>query len=237
MYLAALVDDDAAVREHIKRELIAACEGEGIRLSFDEFSSGAGFLDMLRGHYHFDVVFMDIEMPGMDGIEVCRHIRDISPETVIIFISSREELVYDTFEVKPFRFIPKHRLLEFLPQVTAALKKELLSGEKDEFRFTDASGDVYSFSLLRIIYIEAANKDCRIVTAEGETKVRIKLMELERLLPADIFLKPHRSFLVNVGYIFLIGKTSLTLTTGEEIPLSRGRGQEIKNSFLNYANR
>ena len=237
MYSAAIVDDDAAIRAYIQREVIASCNKEGIRLSFDSFDSGQGFLDMLSQHFHFDVVFMDIEMPEIDGIEVSRQIRGISPDTIIIFISSREELVYDTFEVKPFRFIPKNRMSDFLPQVVAALKKELALSEKNEFKFTDASGDIYSFSLNKIIYVEASNKDCRIVTKEGESIIRIRLMELEALLPGDIFIKPHRSFLVNVSYIFFIGKTSITLTTKEEIPMSRNRVTDIKNAFLSYANR
>ena len=84
------------------------------------------------------------------------------------------------------------------------------------------------------VLAEAQRKDCRLVSDQGESLLRVKFMDLEeKLLPLG-FLKIHRSFLVNPRYIFRIGKTSLVLTSGEELPISRGRAEEIKTAYLHY---
>ena len=97
------------------------------------------------------------------------------------------------------------------------------------------SGDIYSFDVHNLLYAEAQRKDCRIVTAQGETVLRCKLMDLEEQLAPWPFLKPHRSFLVNCEAIRYIGKSSLRLSSGAEIPISRGKLEEVKQQFLRYS--
>ena len=84
---------------------------------------------------------------------------------------------------------------------------------------------------------EAQRKDCRVVTASGETLIRCTMKYMEDSLSRCGFIKCHRSYLVNPAAIFLIGRQTITLTSREEIPVSRERLDSVKADFLKYTMR
>ncbi len=235
MYQAAIVEDEAQVRSYLQSSLISAFHERSIQMGFDSFAGGEGFLSMVQEHFHYDVIFLDIEMPGLDGISICKRVREIAPDALVVFISNKEELVFQTFEVQPFRFIRKSEYDKQLPALADAIARKLQELHPQILRITEAaSGDIYSFDIKKILYVEAQRKYCRIVTTTDEVLIRCKLMDLEAKLPKDMFLKPHRSYLVNCMFIYYIGKTALVLTTHEEIALSRNKIEEVKAQFLAY---
>lgn len=235
MYQAAIVEDEAQIRSYLKDTLLKSFKEQQIHITFDTFASGEKFLSMFNQHYHFDIIFLDIEMPGMDGISICKKIREISPDALVVFISNKEELVFQTFEVQPFRFIRKSEYDKQLPALVSAITSQLNALSSHMMRILEpSSGDLFSFDVNKVLYVEAQRKNCRVVTTTGDLIINCKLMEIADKLTDFAFLKPHRSYLVNCQYIFYIGKTSLSLTNIEEIPISRGKVGEIKQDFLNY---
>lgn len=231
----AIVEDDAVMRRYLRDKISECLSASRTSAEYDLFPDGDSFLSSAGDHYLFDAVFLDIEMPGTEGIETARRFMRLQPESRIIFVSAREDLVYDTFAVRPFRFLPKSRLLRRLSETVDALVEETKSLSQDRLVFSDSAGDMYSFSLKNIVYIEARNKDCRIVTDDGETQIRCRLTDIELRLPSGNFIKVHRSYIVNASYIYLIGRSSVSLTTGEDLPLSRNRVQEVRRAFLLFA--
>ncbi len=231
----AIVEDDAEFGSWLRDRLSDCFSSAHARAEFDTFSTGDAFLAMVEDNYSFDAVFLDIELPGTDGILTARRLSAIRPETLTIFVSGREDLVYDTFAERPFRFLPKSRLEEMLPGTVEALLKELRSAPARMLVLSDTFGDVYSFPVDRILYIEARNKDCRIVTADKETLIRCRLMDIESKLPQESFFKIHRSYLVNAASVYYIGKQTVSLANGEELPLSRSRAEEVRKAFLRFA--
>lgn len=238
MYQAAIVEDDDVIRAYFRDTMAAAFQARNVSVGFDLFPSGDQFLAMYQSHYHYDMIFLDIEMPGLDGIEVCRRIRAQSPDALVVFLSQKDELVFQTFEVQPFRFVRKSQYDSQLAALTDALLTRLRQSERHMLQIREPlSGDIYSFDVHNLLYVEAQRKDCRMVTAQGETVLRCKLMDLEEQLALSHwpFLKPHRSFLVNCEAIRYIGKSSLRLSSGAEIPISRGKLEEVKQQFLQYS--
>ncbi len=236
MYKAALIEDEGAVRNFLSNALQQEFERQHISVSFDLFETGDRFLISFYEHYHYDLIFLDIEMPGTDGIQVCRQIRKLAPNALVVFISSQESLVFDTFEVQPFRFIRKNRFESSLPELVDAIGERLKhSGMQMIYLTEPGTGDIYSFELGQVLYIEAQRKDCRIVTYEGECLIRCPMRYVETELASYPFLKPHRSFLVNCAAVFYIGKNSILLTNRTEIPISRGQVQAVKEQFLKYS--
>ncbi|MBQ9270347.1 MAG: response regulator transcription factor [Oscillospiraceae bacterium] len=233
MYQAAIVEDEQDILRYMQARLAKEFESRSLPVAFDSFSGGERFLAMLREHYHYDMVFLDIEMPGIDGITVCRRIREIAPEALVVFVSNKEELVFQTFEVQPFRFIRKSQFDALAPSLADSLLGELALRHPRQLTIVEArSGDVYSFDIHTIRYIEAQGKDCRIVTGSTDTLVRCRLMDLEAQLDGQRFLRPHRSYLVNCQFVFHIGKNEVVLTDRTTIPMSRGKQEEIKQQFL-----
>ena len=193
---------------------------------------------MIDKYYHFDILFMDIEMPEIDGISICQKIRQVNSETLVVFISNKDELVFSTFEVQPFRFIRKSHYDSLLPSLVTSIQAEMVRRHPHTVQIKEpGSKDLFSFDISKIIYIEAQGKYCRIVTTTGQATIKTKLMEIETLLTEYDFFKPHRSYLVNYKYISTIRKSDLELTDHSIVPISRGHVEEIKKNFLKYTTR
>jgi DNA-binding LytR/AlgR family response regulator len=236
MYQAAIVEDEEIFLNRSKELLANTFKERKADVAFDFFMSGEEFLPMMEQHFHYDIIFLDIEMPGMDGIALCRRIREISPDALVVFISNKESLVFQTFEVQPFRFIRKSELDEMVFSLVDSILAELSRRQQKIIKIEEASGgDVYSFDVRKILYIEAQRKDCAIVTEDGLTTLRSKLMTLEDKLAGQDFIKIHRSFLVNLSCITKIQKDSVLLKNGHELPLSRNMREQVKQAFLNHS--
>ncbi|MCF0132034.1 MAG: response regulator transcription factor [Pseudobutyrivibrio sp.] len=237
MIQAAIVEDEEQIRSYLKNTLILAFEAKQLHVAFDSFSTGDSFLSMFDSHYHFDIIFLDIEMPQMDGITLCKKIREVSPDALVVFISNKDELVFQTFEVQPFRFIRKSEYNSQLPKLVDDLITQLNKNNTKFISFKDSSGDIFSFDVQKILYIEAQRKNCRIVLDSDERLIPCKLMDLESSLSSYAFIKPHRSYLVNCKHIYYIGKNDIRLSNNETIPISRGKTEEVKQLFLDYTTR
>lgn len=235
MYKAALVEDEQEIRSFLSKTLTEQFQKQGVSVAIDSFSSGERFLTVFQEHYHYDMIFLDIEMEGMDGIEVCRQIRAMTHNALVVFISNKESLVFQTFEVQPFRFIRKSHYLEALPRLVDALTEQLNSLAPDLIQICEPfTGDIYSFDASQLRYVEAQRKYCRIVAADSEVMVQCPFKTLEELLLPRQFVKTHRSYLVNLRHIFRIGKTFLTLTDQTEIPVSRSQMDTVRQQLLRF---
>ena len=234
-YQAAIVEDDPEMLHYIKDSLAESFQKEHVQMAFDSFTSGMGFLNMVNEHYHYDIIFLDIEMPEIDGIEICRQVKSIVPDALVVFISGKEELVFQTFEVQPFRFIRKSQYKTQLPSLTRACAEQFQKKNRHILQLIEPySGDIYSFYIHKIRFIEAQGKKCMITTDTEKVAVNCRFMELEAFLESYHFLKPHRSYLVNSSCIFHISKNSVILDDHTEIPISRSRSEIIKLQFLKY---
>jgi len=235
MYQAAIVEDEKPVSEYIRTLLVSSFNKQQLTVAFDLFDNGSALLKMLESHYHYDVIFLDIEMPELDGISVCRQIRSLCPDVLVVFISNKEELVFSTFEVQPFRFIRKSQIESMADSLTLALKNELLSRNRQMIQIIEPlSNDIFSFDVGTIQYVEAQGRKCEIVTAENRTSVACRFKDLETQLLPYRFIKIHRSYLVNAASIFHIQKSTVVLNDNTELPISRGKQEEVKQLFMKY---
>ena len=238
MFHAAICEDEPEISKYIEKTLASEFKKVGIEISFEVFNNGNRLIKMIDEHYHFDILFMDIEMPEIDGISICRKIRQINSETLVVFISNKDELVFSSFEVQPFRFIRKSHYDSLLPSLVASIQTEMARRHPNIVQIKEpGSKDLFSFDISQIMYVEAQGKNCMIVTTKGSTTIKTKLMDIETQLAEYDFLKPHRSYLVNYKYISKVRKNDLELTDHSIIPISRGHVDEMKNKFLKYTTR
>ena len=232
---AAICEDEPAVLDYLHRQLKKELASDGNEYHFDCFTQGDHLLEKISQGINYQLFFLDIEMPGINGIEVCRKIRSKDEDCLIIFISNKEEMVFQTFEVQPFRFIRKNHFNEELPALVIGIQKALSRRKGIMLTLEEEhSTAVYSVNINDILYIEVVGKYCEITTTEQTLTIRYKLSDLAEQLTGYGFLQPHRSYLVNCRSIFSIENTELVLDNDTHIPLSRKRVKEIKEQFMNF---
>lgn len=229
----AIAEDEAPIRSYLTLHIIEAFHQNGYQTSCAEFPDSASLLASILAGDSYDILFLDIEMPGMNGIALSSKLRELGIETLIVFISNKSELVFQSFEVRPFRFVRKNHFLEELAPLTRDLIRELERNEDVTITVEEEkSTAVYSFSCNEIQYIEVNGKYCKVVTTRGISSLRQTLSLFENKLAHQGFIKPHRSYLVNYRYISRIEKSQIVLENGVTLPLSRNRIAETRTQFI-----
>jgi len=226
----AICDDEVEVLHTFSSRIKAAFSALELNVSVEAFSS-VSFLVKQMENISFDVLFLDIEMPEMDGVDFGVSLRALGSEACIIFISNREERVYDTFKVDPVRFIRKSRFHE---EIDEAAKAILFWWEKRKNRFLviPSQGQINTFLIDDIIYVECFNKVQSIVTRTQSKTIRATLRELEDKLLDHGFICPHKGYLVNYKFIDSIESIGIILRNGKMIPVSKYKIAETKKAFL-----
>ncbi len=187
---------------------------------------------------NYDAVMLDIRMPDTDGFEAAKQIRQLSPDTKIIFITTEEELVYDSFDFQPFAFIPKTPadvMKTRLSHTTENLLSALKSSRKIcvELPYNDK---IY-IKPDELVYVNSEKNNLIYHLSNGETIIaRAKIQEAEEMLPEDIFVRIHNRTIINMGHITNLEytHTSLTVTGGEELSVSRTYKTDFDDAYNNW---
>ncbi|MCI7814360.1 MAG: LytTR family DNA-binding domain-containing protein [Lachnospiraceae bacterium] len=230
VYNIAICDDESRILPIIKRALEKEFDRHGIPVSISAFTSAEQF-EVEHMNHPFSLLFLDIDMPGMDGISLGKKLRRNSDSPRIIFLSNRDELVFQALSVHPFCFIRKSHFQKELPQIVSdlILDDKLKNMHLLTVRTMD---EIRSIPIGQILYIECIRKDQYIHHSEGVCQVHYTLNYFEEQLKPYGFLKPHKGFLVNYQYIRNIGSREMLLISGESVPISRLKASEIKQEYL-----
>ena len=114
---AAACEDNLGALGLIRERLEGAFHDQKLPIVVDAYSDPRMLLKAVGDGRRYDLFFLDIDMPGLNGIELCRRLRADGSRALVVFISGKEELVFQTFEVQPFRFVRKNHFQEELPQL------------------------------------------------------------------------------------------------------------------------
>lgn len=193
--------------------------------------------DMIQAHKEepFEIAFLDIEMPEIDGMELSRELHVIKADILVIFVSDYYEKVYQSFQYSPFRFLRKGTLEQELEEaLTAALANVLEKTQVYEFK---CDGFMRKLRVSSIAYVESNGHYTHIVTEEKTYSVRQSMSAMEKELESYDFVRSHNSYLVNAAWIFLVGDDNVQLTNGRQIPLSRGKKKAVKQYLGEYLGR
>lgn len=230
----ALCDDEAvsarAIAERLRRELTEM----GQEFDLSVFISSRSLAAQLQQGKHFDVLFADIDMPELDGIRLGTIYRSELQDTVLVYISNREDRVFEAFQAKPFRFVRKKRLAE-LASVLQDVLKELQDRESHKIPFSCGSNSTVFLRPERISYVEALKKKQMVHYGALVYEVNSSFQGIIEQLKPYGFVQTHKSYLVNSSFIHSIGKTELVLDNGDRIPVSRSFLKPAQDAFAQYA--
>lgn len=184
----------------------------------------------------FDLLLLDIEMPGADGVELGKLLRKNDDPVDIVFVSAREDRVFETFEVHPFGFVRKSTFVKDISLVIDAFisKRIAMASSAAGALVVNTREGMSSIPVDKIIYIEGCRKDqlAHVTTLVKPVTLCSSMEKLEEKLTDAGFIRAHKGFLINYAYISVIGTDDIRLTTGETLPLSRRKKQEVKERYM-----
>lgn len=233
MLKIALCDDEFATVNYYDGQLSRLLKKLNIAFSIDLFTDSGKLLAALYSDKRWDVYFLDIDMPLINGLNLGKKIRQLDDGCYIIYISIHREHVYDSLEVKPFRFIPKD---EFSSRIEPCMKDLLADCQREsehDFVVLESHTSLYRYRISEIIYAQSLDKYVILfLTGNQQTEsIRYKMSDLETKLSNRGFIRIHKSYLVNYQYIKSIQPTCILLDDGRTLPVSRTRLDEIKTIF------
>ncbi len=233
MLRIAICDDEKQYLAEEEELVKAYLEKQEMEYQIDGFSSGQELLRVHQGVVDYKIVFLDIKMDGVDGMEVAKQIREWNSETFIIFITSFVEYSLQGYEVGAFRYIMKDEMEWGVGRcLEDAFKK--MKVHKESFKFMEGESEVY---IHNILYISSENRLVTFHMVHSKDKqyhMDEKLDYLEEQLLKYDFLRLRKSHLVNMRYISRINDYKAYLTTNQTIVIPKERYREVKDEFEFY---
>lgn len=223
-----ICDDEDIFRKQLKSDLEAYYKSLDILIHLA--ASGEELLTAC-GKTQYDLIFLDIEMCGIDGIETAKRLQEKNTKAKIIFLTSHTELAMDGYEVQAFRFLGKpveHKKLY------AALEAFAKSATQEARIAITEEGVQHYLSCADICYVESQNVYLRIVMIETEHRIRKKIKEMAKELPQEMFAVIHRSYLVNMKYIKSFQGNQVVLADGTILPVSKGSKEQFMEQMMRY---
>lgn len=224
----AICDDEQEFRKELRTFLVEYKRINHIQIDIYEFESGESLLSCEQ---KFDVVFIDYQMSGINGLETAGKLRMKNSICCIIFVTAFPEFVFDSFEVQPFRFLVKPLDKD---KVAAALdcyirqQKSLnpITVIEDREQKTIPAED--------ILYLEADGKHSLIRTADHIYSSSRTLSKIIELLPEHCFYRVHKSYIVNLYCIESVSGNEIIMINGEKAQISRSRVAQFKKRYMQF---
>lgn len=209
-------------------------EQKGLEISLTAFRSADEMLEKLESesvlqNISIDVIFADIEMPGMNGIELGKKIHQSYPECYFVFTTAFEEYAIQGYEARAYRYLLKPITEQNISQTLEQILKEK---ERSKSLMLKEQGKEVFLPLKEIIYISAEDKYTIFHTKEISYFDRISLKECEQLLCNYGFYQIHRSYMVNMKHHKKLGKGMVVLSNDIQLPISRNREEEYRKCFM-----
>lgn len=236
MIRVALCDDDLSVINELNTLLDQYCAGSKLDIVYSAFHSSLELLTEIEKGMHIDVLFLDVIMPGENGINTAKEIRRHNNVVKIIFLTSSAEFAVQSYSVGAYFYqlkpICEERFFQLMDSVISECTKERQSS-----LILRCKSGITRINLDKLEYCEVIGRTLSFHMDDGAVwKSMGRLEELcEQLIRYDNFLRPHRSFLVNMEYIQSISYKVIRMDSSAEIPIPHGKCSEIKNAYLEYA--
>lgn len=227
----AICDDEEKYRIQLKTVL------DKLLINTDDdietFSDG-NILAVKFAESPFDLVFLDIEMPEIDGITLARKLRAVSEKVFIVFLTGHVEYALEGYEVNALRYLTKPVDIDKLKEVLNYVRDKIGSARQIIIR---EDGEEIILNVNDVVYIESMNQNVRIVTTTGEHTIRYNIGDFEEQLKDDGFFRSHRGYLISLSKVKKLIKTDVVLDGGADeivLPVSRSNIKPLKDALYSY---
>lgn len=230
MVRVAICDDEKQMSERIKTMVSDFFHEKNVETTIPRFSCGE---ELLKYDKTIDILFLDIQMKGMDGMETARKLRKSGFKGFLIFITVLKEMVFRSFEVQAYDYLVKPIEERHFKRTMERLFASMRDAREANL-LVQKGHETCVVSLEDIVFCEIIDRKVYLHLASSEViDFYDRLENLETKLDSRFF-RCHRSFLINLRYLESYKNGSAYLKGGREIPVSRLRGKEFSSVILRY---
>lgn len=236
MIKIALCDDDRSILQQLSIYLDRYRVAKNREIEYFAFQSPLELLAEIDRGKRFDLLFLDVLMPGENGIDTAAEIRKIDSAVKIIFLTSSAEYAVQSYTVEAYFYqlkpIWEDAFVRLMDSVLAVCEKE----QTDSLILRCKNG-ITRIELRQLEYCEVIHRTLFIHLTTGKVLESVgSLDDLSRQLSSyGNFLRPHRSFLINLDHVRTLSYQGILMSCMSEIPIPRGKYNDVKNAFLEYA--
>ncbi len=234
----AICDDDEIVCEAVSNKVKGHFELCGIEIKVESFTSSMELYNIIKNdNMKYDLLLLDIDMPKLNGVDLAEKVKSINKDIDIIFISNREDKVFDTFKVLPFGFVRKTSFSNDISKVLQLyIEKRIMTDTYIAIKSNNNSV-IQKVNVKTIVYIESFRykqfvylENCDVI------ECRMTLEDFESKLTKNDIIKVYKGYLINLKFVRKIENRGIIMNykDGVLINISRSKVQEIKNIYLNY---
>lgn len=233
-YRIAICDDDSNMLNEMAQMCGDILSQKDIAHEIRRFDSSEELFNSICAGEGYDLLILDIQMDGMNGMELAHKLRDTNNRVSIIFVTACDSYLLEGYEVQPVYFllkpVDKQRL-------ESALMLDLALNHSPKSLAVRIGGKNINLVLSEIVYIESYNHQLIIHTTSAEQSVYLSLTAMEQQLPANAFSRCHNSYLVGLEHISEISRSEVTLRNGVSLPIGRQYFKTFQQDFISYMNK
>ncbi len=206
------------------------------KIEIYSFESSIDMITQIESGNHFDIFLLDVIMPNINGIRLATEIRSNDQVSKIIFLTSSTEFAVDSYSVDAFNYlvkpVQKDKLFSVLEKAFNDIFRDL-----NQYIVLKARTGLFKVFLHELIYLEVIGRTIYFHQKSGITIESISTMsQIEAVLLKDKrFIKPHRSYIINLDFVKNLSQDGFTTTSGLFIPVSRNAFKDVKQKYINYS--
>lgn len=232
----AIIEDEPAHSEFLASCLQFWGREQAVPVDILSFTAAKDFLFIWEETNNFDILFLDIQMEHMNGMELARRIRETDREIALVFTTGIDDFLEEGYEVEAMYYLRKPLSQE---KISRCMDRLSLRRQEVQSVLVHGREDALRLFVGRITYVEARGHGCMVETCSrlGETsrtEIMESISEMTQILSPYGFVRCHRSYLCRVDGIYRIGKTELLLENGSVIPVSRRMYEDVSRAFIRH---
>ncbi len=236
MLQVAVCDDNIDELSNMVQLLNLYRTSKNFNCDYAVFLNGFDLISVLEKGKRFDIYCLDIIMPGFTGIDVAKEIRSFDKTAPILFFTSSPEYALDSYSVKAINYVLKPISKEKFFFTFDEMLEQIKAEKNEDVIIVKSNEGIQKIIISNLAFAEVIGRNVLYHMCSGKV---IECTEAfssvcDKLLKYGCFIKPHRSYIVNMKYVDIIENHRITLQTLSSVPVAQGKVREIKQQYLNY---
>lgn len=232
MYHIVICDDEKEILNDMYKKIQDCFNKNAVQAKYTCIDDARDLMVRMQNE-SIDVLFLDIDMPYYNGLEIAGYMSRQEHKTILIFVTSHDALVYQTFAYRPFGFVRKTHIDEELDELAVRIRKELLENQQE--LIIQKGQEICRLLFSDLIYIEAEGNYLVLQLKNEKFRIRETMTNMESKLCGKGFIRCHKGYMVNTCYIEKYKNAEILVKLREEsmtIPVGRSYEKDVRRQIF-----